>query len=140
MQGTRAIALCTLLALFAGGLLWTWAPEASAGPSRKDVALSNALKTRRLTNVQFEDLSLQDLVKWLRVATGHNYLLKLKPIVKAGIDPEDVRITVTLEDVTVATLLKLVLEPYDLTVVVKGNVVWITTHAASLGRPVTRIY
>ena len=133
-------ALALVFVLLAGGLLAAAAPEAAAGPDRKDAALMNGLKTRRLAHVVFEDVSLNGLLKWLRTATGYNLQLRLKPLAKAGIEAEDIRITVTLEDVTVGTLLDLVLSPHELAVVVKGNVIWITTRADALGRPVTRLY
>ena len=117
-------------------------PVAEAGKTRslRGQALVHKLKTQRLKNVTFKEVDLPGLLKWLRVATGHNYVLDRKGLMKAGIDPKDVTFTAELEDVTVAAVIQFALEPHDLAAVVKGNVVWVTTRALSLGKPVTRMY
>jgi hypothetical protein len=140
MLRARRLLPATLLLLLAAALLAASALPAAAGPSSRTAALAAKLRTQRLENVRFEDASLPNVLKWLRIATGSNFVLKRSALAKAGIDPDDIRSTLTLERVTPAVLLNLVLEPHDLTAVVKGNVVYVTTRVDALGKPVTRIY
>ena len=111
---------------------------ASAAPS--DAALAARLQKQRIRTARFEQVSLPELVRWLRIATGSNFVLKQGALAKAGIEAKDITFTADLEDVTVATLLELALKPHDLRAVVRGNLVLITTRADSLGKPVTRLY
>lgn len=144
----RPLVVALVALLLACGLLLPFQP-ARAGEARTTAApadaaratsLAAALRTRRLTNVKFTAAPLEDVLAWLRTATGFNYVVDRKALAKAGVDVEDVTFSVELEDVTPATLLALLLEPHDLALVVKGNVATITTRAASLGKPVTRLY
>ena len=117
-------------------------PIAQAGPNTRlrGAQLAQALRVQRLKTVKFDAVELPELVKWLRVATGANIVIRHRALQKAGIDPKDITFTAELEDVTVATLLGLALKPHELTAVVKGNVVLITTRADGWGKPVTRLY
>jgi type II secretory pathway component GspD/PulD (secretin) len=132
-----AVALILLAAALAGP---TSLPSAEAGPSSRSAALAHALETKRIQNANFQQVPLKDLVKWMRLATGYNFVIKYRALAKAGIDPADVVFTAELENVSVAQLLHLALESYELAYVAKGNVVYITTHADSLGKPLTRLY
>ena len=132
----RLVVVTTLLGLILGLL----ADPANAGPKARAAALVKKLQTQRLENVRFEDASLDDVLRWLKIATGANFVVKRSVLAKAGIETADVRATLTLDKVTPATLLGLVLEPHDLAAQVKGNVVYVTTRVDAMGRPVTRIY
>ena len=127
------IAASLLLPLSAGG--------ASAGDSTvQGVALAQAMKTRRLHGVSFDKTKLEDVLAYLRVATGWNYVVKRAPILKAGIDLDTVLVTLTLDDVSVSTVLEIALEPSGLVAAVVGNIVFVTTKADALGKPVLRLY
>ncbi len=139
-QTARRLLQPAVLLLLASGLLAALAVPASAGPRSRAAVLAGKLRTQRLENVRFEDAGLEDVLKWLRVATGSNFVLKRSALAKAGIDPADIHVTLTLEKVTPATLLGLVLQPHDLAAQVKGNVVYVTTRVDAMGKPVTRIY
>jgi hypothetical protein len=115
-------------------------PLAEASPDARDVALAEALRTRRLHDVRFEETTLDGLVKWLRVATGVNVHVKTAALAKAGVDVSGLRFTATLDDVALETLLKLLLEPHGLAAKVEGNVLFVTTKADAAGKPVTRLH
>ena len=133
------LALCLLLSLLGGA--FALMPEASAGGCQaRAVALVRRLRTQRIQNATFEAIQLPAFLKWLRVATGRNFMVDLRAFQKAGIDPKTITFTAQLEDVTVATLLGFALESHGLAAVVRGNVVLVTTRAASLGKPITRMY
>ena len=140
MPTAKCTALLVAAVLLAGGFLAAAPRTAHAGSRADAIRLKAKIQKRRIRNATFEEATLQDFVKWLRLATGHNVVIRRLALAKAGIDLEDIRITMTLEDVTVAHLLKLALEPYDLAPLVKGNVLYVTTRADALGRPVTRLY
>jgi hypothetical protein len=135
----RRIASSLVLAALALAVSAGATGPAFAGPAG-DVALAESLRTRRVQSVHFDDLPLEGVVKWLRVATGANFHVKTAALAKASIDPAELRFTMTVDDVTVATLLQLLLEPHGLAAKVEGNVVFITTKADASGKPVTRLY
>lgn len=115
-------------------------PAASADAGSKTAALLAKVKQTRLAKVRFEETKLADVVKWLRVATGMNFHIKTATLAKAGIDVDDVTVTATLDKVKLATFLEIVLEPHELGMKIKGNVIYITTKKDTYGKPVSRIY
>jgi len=140
MTSLRRAPFLAFLLLLGVGALGLLASPARAGDAERAAALANKLKTQRLHDVRFEDVALKDVLVWLRTATGANFVIKHTALAKAGIDLEDVRVTLTLEDVTPATVLKLALEPHDLALKIQGNVAYVTTRVDAMGPPVTRIY
>jgi hypothetical protein len=128
-----ALALSPLLPLAASA-------PAVAGDAERAAVLAKALETRRLKNVKFEGTKLEDVLKFLRVATGFNFVVKRDVLAKAGVDVEQVKANLVLDDVSVATVLSLVLEPHGLATKVEGNVVFVTTKADALGKPVTVLH
>jgi len=130
-----------VLALAAVALAGTVsAPPAAAGPAERAAALAQSLRTKRISSLSLEKASLDDLVRYLRVATGFNFHVRREVITKAGIDLDGLSFTLALEDVTVASLLELVLPPNGLAAVVRGNIVHVTTKADALGPPIARLY
>lgn len=117
-------------------------PPAFAGPSTRlhGSALAGALRKQRIRTAKFDAVSLPELVKWLRLATGANFVIKHDVLAKAGLEAKDITFTADLENVSVVTLIGLALEPHRLTAQIRGNVVYVTTHAESLGKPITRLY
>jgi hypothetical protein len=138
---TTALLLAALLAAPAA-LAPALRQPAAAGPTTRPegASLARVLRQQRLTQVRFEDTTLDGMVRWLRIATGHNYVVKTHVLIKAEVDVEALRFNVVLDDIAVADFLKLVLEPHGLTAVVQGNIVFITTIKDSYGRPLTRMY
>ncbi len=117
------------------------AATAVAGPlERRSAELLEGLATRRLAEVRLEDASLDDVLTWLRTATGWNYVLRRTVIEKAGIDLAAIRVNLALHDVTVGLVLEFVLGHHGLAAKVEGNVVFVTTRADALGKPVLRLY
>lgn len=108
--------------------------------ARRTSATLLKLRKQRVASVTFDDVTLDGAIKWLRVATGHNYVVKKATILKAGIDLDEIRYKVQLSDVKLTTLLGILCDPHGLAVVVKDNVVFITTKKASYGKPITRMY
>lgn len=108
-----------------GGVLEQRAAELTAG-----------LGTRRLLSVKFDGASLTQIIDYLRIATGWNFVIKYAPIQKEGIDVATIHATLDLDDVPVGLVLELVLEPNKLAAKVIGNIVFITTKADAMGKPV----
>jgi hypothetical protein len=115
-------------------------PDVAAGRGERAAALARKLQTQRIAKATFKEVPLPEFLKWLRLATGHNFLFDVKTLKKEGIEPKEITFTADLEDVTVATLLDLALSPHQLAAVAKDDLVMVTTHAASLGKPITRLY
>ncbi len=125
--------------------LYSAGAPAQAGPdgteiNAKDRALVQAIKAQRLAKIEFKDLSLEEALKWLRVATGRNYFIKRVPLAKADIDWQEIRYTISFDNVSLASVLEVLLDPYEMSWVVKDNVVYITSKVDSLGKPLTRLY
>ncbi len=116
------------------------AAPAVADEAARAAALAQAVKTRKVKNVKFENASLDDLLKWLKVATSFNYVVKRDVLQKANVEIDSVKATLVLDDVTIATILDLVLEPHGLVWACEGNIVFVTTKADALGKPVFAIY
>src|SRR5262249_55818772 len=95
------LAVATLLPLRAGSAAGD-APAPAVAKRLEGVALATAMRARRLSNVSFDKTKLEDVLSYLRVATGWNYVVKRAPILKAGIDLDAVTVTLTLDDVSVA--------------------------------------
>jgi|GEM_PF-1931602 len=149
-QSPRApllLSACAALVLGLGAGL----PGAQAGPvsapsapssslSPRGAALTAALKTKRLKRIEFKDLSLRDLTTWLRIATGWNVLPNHAALAKAGIDATALSFSADFEDLSVATLLDVLLEPLEMAVRVHENLIFLTTKADAQGRLLTRVY
>lgn len=135
MTRTRFLAACLAV------VPWVCAAaRPAAADARQDAALEAAVRAKRVPQVRFADTSLTDAAKWLQVATGWNFVVKTAVIEKAGIDLSSVRYKLELDDVTVAGLLRVMLEPHGLVWQVKGNIVHLTTKADAQGRPVLVLY
>lgn len=134
-------------ALLLGGAPGLLGPSASAvrgaeaGPiEQRSAELLAGLATRRLSEVRLENASLDDLLVWLRTVTGWNYVVRRPVVEKAGIDLAAIRVNLELHDVTVGLVLDFVLGHHGLVAKVEGNVVWVTTRADALGKPLFRLY
>lgn len=106
----------------------------------RGAALLEALKTKRVKNLKWTDMSLKDMVTWLRIATGWNFLVNQAEIAKANIDASALSFSVELADVSIATLLEVTLQPRGLAIRIQDNLVWITSKGDAQGKLVTRVY
>ncbi|MFM8981200.1 MAG: hypothetical protein ACKOSS_12165 [Planctomycetia bacterium] len=106
----------------------------------RGAALASALRSTRLARVELDEVELPRLLEWLRTATGWNWALDRKALAEAGLDPALVRVSAHFEDLAVATLLEVVLEPHGLALRVHDTLVWVTTKAAAEGPLLTRLY
>ena len=113
---------------------------AGAPPDSRDAALERAMKTKRLSHLKFENAKVDDVVKYLRIATGWNYVVKRLVIQKANIDLDALTVTVQLDDVTIATFLEIVLDGHGLVAKVEGNIIFVTTKADAQGKPVVVLH
>lgn len=135
MTRSRFVAACLAVVACVGA----GARPASAD-AKKDAALEASVRTRKIPQVRFADTSLPDAARWLQVATGWNFVVKTAVIEKAGVDLTAVKYKLELNDVTVAGLLRVMLEPHGLVWKVEGNIVHLTTKADAQGKPVTVLY
>lgn len=135
MTRSRFVAACLAVVACVGA-----SARPASADARKDAALEAAVKVRKIPQVRFADTSLQDAAKWLQIATGWNFVVKTTVIEKAGVDLSAVRYKLELNDVTVAGLLRVMLEPHGLVWKVEGNIVHLTTKADAQGKPVLVLY
>ena len=131
----------SLVALLALGLLIPAAALDADASSAKDRALVLKLKKQRLSKISFKKTNLKGIVKWLRIATSKNIMIKTTALAKAGVDWEDITYTVELKKVSVWTFMNdVIAKPHEMALKVKGNIVFITSKADSYGKPVTKLY
>ncbi len=113
----------------------------SSASTAKDRALVLRLKKQRLTKIEFKETNLKGIVKWLRVATSKNIMIKKTALAKAGVDWEDLTWTLSLKKVSVWTFMnEVIAKPHDMALKVKGNIVFITSKVDGYGKPVTKMY
>ncbi|HLG43326.1 MAG TPA: hypothetical protein VI643_08170 [Planctomycetota bacterium] len=119
-------------------LLGSFEASAQDRPDKTDAersreAIDSKLNTM-VIDLNFEDASLADVVRYFREYTGLNWL----------IDPEvgegDGKVTLRLKGVKVVTAMRLILRDMNLAAVVKDGMVVIVTKEALQNFVVTRIY
>jgi hypothetical protein len=147
MSGRRLTVAALLSLPLLGAVVLT--PGAGLAPAHaggtatsipRGAALVEALKTRRLKRVEFKDLALKDLVTWMRTATGWNFVVSHSALTKADIDASALSFSADFDDLAVGTLLDVLLEPVGMARRVHENIVFLTSKADALGRPITRLY
>jgi hypothetical protein len=141
LRSLGVFARVSLAALALLGLLALPLSTVAADSLSKDAALTATLKKQRLQAVSFKESSLKDVVKWLRIATGKNIVIKHSALTKAGIEWDQLAYNVELKDVAIWTFMETILtQPYGMGLKVKGNIVWITSKTDTYGKPVTKMY
>lgn len=133
--GTRVPTRMRIVALVA--LLAALAPAGPAAPDAR--GLANTLRTRLVT-VRLDDATLDEFVDFLRKASGVNIVVNRKAIAKDGGDADAIRVAIDVKDVTVLDALRIVLEPLDLGMRVRGNVLLITSKRDARGESVLVLY
>jgi type II secretory pathway component GspD/PulD (secretin)/tetratricopeptide (TPR) repeat protein len=96
--------------------------EAPADEASSIAGILSVIETKRVKNLTWEDADLEAVVSLLRTVTGLNFYIT--PKVKQE-KMEEVRVTLSVDDVTVRTILGLVTEPYGLKWEPRDGVVWI---------------
>jgi hypothetical protein len=93
----------------------------------------------RPTNVEWQELALEDCITFLAEFHGINIILDKAKLTEEGV-ALDQPITLKLQGVTLRSVLKLLLEPVQLTYMVENEVMKITTSASAADKLSTRVY
>ncbi len=93
----------------------------------------------RPTNVEWQELALEDCITFLAEFHGINIILDKTKLTEEGV-ALDQPITLKLQGVTLRSVLKLLLEPVQLTYMVENEVMKITTSASAADKLSTRVY
>lgn len=107
-------------------------------PSDSERRILRAFEER--VSLRFRDASLYELADYLREATGENVYLDTRELSDLGIDLAERTITVDLRSLPLKTGLGLILDGLELTAVVHGEMLWITSAAKAEELLVTRVY
>jgi len=91
------------------------------------------------TEFEFTDTPLEEVLQFLGSKHGVNVLLDSTAISVAGV-AKDYPVNMSVKGITLASGLNLLLQPLDLTYVVKDEVLMITTNDAARNKRETRIY
>lgn len=129
----KALMVLVLSALVVGPTL-----TAGAGSMPKRLQDQLLILAERQVNIDFDDLPLQEAVKFFTDATGVN--LVVTPALYEARDKDDLRLTLSLKRVSVSTALTIIMELKDLASVYRHGVIMITTPKDARGKPVLRLY
>jgi uncharacterized membrane protein YgcG len=91
------------------------------------------------TNVEWQDLALEDCITYLHEFHQINILLDRRKLTDEGI-ALDQPITLRLQGVSLRSVMKLLLEPVQLTYVIENEVMKITTSASAAEKLSNRVY
>ena len=114
------------------------ASSAHAQP-KASKALLNTLQTRRIS-VRLEKATLDQFVRYVRLASGINIVVRKDRIERDGGDPDAIEITLKVNDVRLLDVLRLALETQGLGLAVRGNVLLVTSRRDARGKPVLVVY
>lgn len=99
------------------------------------VAIRSVLEKKRVQGLVWEEANLDTAVEYLRTITGLNFHVTTKVREEKS---SDISISLNLDDVSVATILDLVTEPYELVWAPRGGVVTIMMADEMRGAMVLR--
>lgn len=109
-------------------------PEPTAAEGR----ILRALDER--VSLHFRDASINDLAEYLREATGENVYVDVQELEEYEVDPEEPLFTSELYSIPLKTGLRLLLESYELAIVVQDGLLRITTLELAEELLITRVY
>ncbi len=105
--------------------------------SEQEQLIRRAL-TRPIT-VDFEQTSLRDALAFIQQATGINVILDPKAVKELGLD-EETPVTLKLDKVSLKSILNLMLDPLDLTYIIRDDVLFITSKNTANSQLTTKVY
>lgn len=91
-------------------------------------------------DVDFKDATLDDLAAWIRKQGGVNVVVDHRAIADAGIDPDAVRLSLTLKQVSLDAALWHLLRPQQLEAAATNDALFLTTYDKARTMRVTRTY
>jgi len=106
-------------------------------PSSKIAQIEQQLKTT--ATVRFQQTPLRDAIEYLALTYRLTLMIENVAIADAGIE-DSVPVTLELEDVSLTSCLKNMLEQVDLTYIVEDEVIKITTRERATSKLLTRTY
>jgi len=92
------------------------------------------------TTVEFEETPFNDCITFLKEQHGINIILDEKAISEGGMLETSAPITLKLSGISLRSVLKLLLEPYQLRYIIKDQVMQITTKDKADQDPDIRVY
>jgi len=106
-------------------------------PTKREAKISEALE--RVIRIDFVDLPFEDAIDFLRDGQKIPIWLDKATLTDEGV-ALDQPITLKLAGVTLRSVLKLLLEPLQLTYVIEDDVMKITTTGCTAAKLITRVY
>ena len=133
---TRLVVLATLASLL---VLLPGSPDTQASPADEArlQAMLNRLESTVL-NINFDDTSLEDGVRFIQRFTGVNLIISPKLRAEPGFD--EITLSLQLTGVTAKQALRLMLEFHELGLVYRSGILQVTTKEDARGKPELRIY
>jgi len=133
---TRLVVLATLASLL---VLLPGSPDTQASPADEArlQAMLNRLESTVL-NINFDDTSLEDGVRFIQRFTGVNLIISPKLRSEPGFD--EITLSLQLTGVTAKQALRLMLEFHELGLVYRSGILQVTTKEDARGKPELRIY
>jgi len=107
-------------------------------PKAVSPSLGRAFRTAGRINVNFRETPINEVVEFFRRVTGHNFVLDKTAVEELG-GPENLLVTLTLNDVTVKSALYHTLTPLGLTWTIRHEAVFISTSDRIVDAGSTRL-
>lgn len=111
-------------------------PKAKEAPAEDRIAAALA----KQVDVDFKNATLDDLAAWIREQGGVNVVVDRRAITDAGIDPDAVRLSLTLKQVSLGAALRHLLRPQELVAAATDDALFLTTYDKARTMLVTRTY
>src|SRR5215471_2907524 len=117
---------------------WASVDLSSTSPSEQKILEELQNKTQ----LEFGDnpQSLKDVVDFIRTKHNIEVVLDQEALKQAGLDPAATLISKSLKDISLRSALKLILQDFNLTYVIKDEVLQITTKDKAGTELVTKVY
>jgi hypothetical protein len=106
-------------------------------PSEAELKIERALS--KPITVDFKETPLREVVDLMKEFAGSNVVLDLNGLDEAGVDADE-PITLSLDEVPLKSVLKLLLNPLELDYIIRNDVLMITSQTSTEEQLETRVY
>jgi hypothetical protein len=139
----RQVSTCLTVSFAIGMLSLVWGGEADVPRMADDeTAFEQAVGAamEQPISAAFDDVLLADMIEHVEQMTGIQFRFDHKALTQAGIGPAETTVSLNVDNVRVRTALRLVFDQLDLTWVIAGEVVMITSKHEAENMLSVRVY
>ena len=116
---------------------WAAVDLAKDSPAAQKIA---AELDKPIEQMDFQQNSLEELIEFLEDIHGIQIEIDARALEDEGLSPDDIEINAQLSGISLRSALRIILDPHQLTYVIKNEVMFITTEVAAEEEMSTRVY